>query len=321
MKDRRVVISGATFPAEVVDRLTGNGLTVETIPGDWDKSGVLSALDGAWGYVLGGSERMTKEVWQAVPDLAVACFLGTGYQTYMQLPDTPSKTVFTYTPHANAQAVAEFTVALMLDLTRHVTERANLVRDGGWTEEATSSLFGARVGIVGMGHIGQEVARIVSTAFGSQVSYWNRSPKPELETLGYRRVETIEQLCREADVLSLNTAYSPGQTDGLIGKRELAALRPSGLLVNTARAELVEPSALREALASGQLAGAAMDGYYEEPTPAPENDTHGLIEFAPRMLITPHCAYLSRQAMLRMAEMAAENLIAVAEQRSAPFQV
>jgi phosphoglycerate dehydrogenase-like enzyme len=107
----------------------------------------------------------------------------------------------------------------------------------------------------------------------------------------------------------------------MISKRELAALGPAGLLVNTSRAELVDPSALREALAGGQLAGAAIDGYYEEPTPAPDNDRYGLIELAPCLLVTPHCAYLSRQAMNRMAEMAAESLIAVAEHRPAPFAV
>jgi len=321
MTDRRVVISGATFPAEVVDQLMARGLTVQTIPGDLDADGVVAALDGAWGYVLGGSERMTKDVWQRVPDLAVACFLGTGYLTYMQPPDVPGRTVFTYTPHANAQAVAEFSVGLMLDLTRRITERANLVHAGGWSEEPTPSLLGGRVGVVGMGHIGREVARMVSTAFGSEVSYWNRSKRPELERLGYRRLDTVEELCREVDVLCVNAAYNPGDNDGMISKRELAALGPAGLLVNTSRAELVDPSALREALAGGQLAGAAIDGYYEEPTPAPDNDRYGLIELAPCLLVTPHCAYLSRQAMNRMAEMAAESLIAVAEHRPAPFAV
>jgi phosphoglycerate dehydrogenase-like enzyme len=321
MNQRRIVISGATFPAKIIDRLTARGLTVDTIPGDLDKEQVVAELDGAWGYVLGGSERMTREVWQNLPQLAVACFMGIGYQTFMQLPDRPTRTVFTYTPHANAQAVAEFTVALMLDLARQVTARVSLVQDGRWTEESTVSLIGARIGIVGMGHVGQEVARMLSAAFNSRIAYWNRSERPELGRLGYHRIDSVEELCGSVEVLAVTAGYNPDENRNMIGKCERAALGEQGLLVNTARAELIDPHALRDALATGQLGGVALDGYYEEPTPSPSDDSYGLLKFAPRILVTPHCAYLSRQAVLRMAEMVAENLMAVAENQTPPYQV
>ncbi|MFC0553726.1 2-hydroxyacid dehydrogenase [Planotetraspora thailandica] len=321
MKKRRVVITGAAFPAEIARVLEAHGLVIEAIPGTLDRDEIVSTLSGAWGYVQGGSERMTKDVWQKVPELAVICFMGTGYHSFMQLPENPVGMQFTYTPHANAEAVAEFTIALMLDMTRRVTERANEVRAGGWSEVATPSLIGARVGIAGMGRIGQEVARMASSAFGARVAYWNRSIRPELRGLGYTRADSIRELCAQVDLLSLGLAYKPGDNDGVIAEEELTLLGGSGILVNTARAELVDPVALREALMAGRIAGAAMDGYYIEPTPEPHDDPYGLLAMTPRLLVTPHCAYLSHQAVHRMAAMAAENLLAVLEQRVPPYPV
>lgn len=321
MSKLRVVISGATFPAEVTRNLEARGLSIQTVPGNLDSGGIVKALDGAWGYVLGGSERMTKEVWRDLPELRVVCFLGTGYRTFLEPPTDPGATQFTYTPYANASAVAEFTLALALDLIRRVTERANEVRAGAWSEESTPSLVAGRIGVAGMGHVGQEVARMASSAFGSEVLYWNRSHVPGLEACGYRRVNSIVDLCAEVDVLSINMGYAPGENDGAISTTELTALGPCGLLVNTARAELVDPSALREALLDRRIAAAAFDGYYEEPTPAAQDDRYGLLGLAPRMLVTPHCAYLSRQAMRRMADMAAANLLGVAEGSTPPHLI
>ncbi len=308
---KRVLITGATFPADVAEKLIASGLELESVPGDLKKEEVVAALQGAWGYVLGGYERMTEDVGNQLEELQVACFLGTGYSTFMQLPKESTQTAFTYTPHANFAAVAEFAVALMLDITRDITNRANQVTAGGWSEIATPSLIGAKVGIVGMGHIGQEVARILSTGFGAQVFYWNRTARPALDDLGFTQAKSILELCEQVDILSLHLDHQSGVTDHIVGASELAALGSNGMLVNTARAELVDPNALRTSLENNELRAAAIDGYYEEPTPSPDQDPYGLLKLAPKLLVTPHCAYLSEQALHRMAEMAAENLLSV----------
>ncbi|MFD9598702.1 2-hydroxyacid dehydrogenase [Kitasatospora sp. NPDC059973] len=313
MDRRRVVVTGATFPDQVVRKLEAGGFTVESLPGDLDEDKVVQALHGAWGYVLGGSEVMSARAWDRLPDLAVACFMGTGYGSFMEVPEGASPTRFCYTPHANAVAVAEFTVAQMLDLVRGVTRRVTGVRAGLWSEDATPSLVGARLGVAGMGHIGREVARMAHAAFGMEVLYWNRTHRPELDGLPYTAVASLDDLFEAAEVVTLHFPHQPGVNDGVIGARQLTALGPDGFLINTARAALVDPDALRTALATDLIAGAAFDGYYTEPTPHPAEDPYGLLEFVPdRLLVTPHCAYLSTQAVRRMADMAAENLLSVA---------
>ncbi|MFF7275250.1 hypothetical protein [Streptomyces griseorubiginosus] len=103
----RVVITGAPFPEPSVRALHEAGFEVTAAPGDLDEEGVIKALEGAWGYVLGGGERLSAEAWDRLPDLSVACFLGTGYGSCMELPAYPSAVRFANTPHANAVAVAE----------------------------------------------------------------------------------------------------------------------------------------------------------------------------------------------------------------------
>jgi phosphoglycerate dehydrogenase-like enzyme len=321
VSEHKIVVTGATFPDAVTDRLQEHGLTVVTIPGDLDEEGVIRELDGAWGYVLGGSERIGKSAWSRLPDLRVVCFLGTGYSTFLELPADQSLVKFTYTPHANAVAVAEFALGLMVDSVRRISSRTAALARGEWNEDTTPSLVGAKLGIVGMGHIGREVARMASNGFGMEILYWNRTPRPEIAGLGYTAVDSVQALCAQVDVLSVNCDYQPGVNDGLIGAAEISAL-DDGHLICTSRAELLDATALREALESGVLKGAAIDGYYSEPTPTAHKDPHGLIALVPeRLTITPHCAYLSTQAIRSMADMAAENLLAVANGDQPPYEI
>ncbi|MGW3815390.1 2-hydroxyacid dehydrogenase [Streptomyces sp. NPDC005046] len=319
---RRIVHTGAPFPEPSVRVLQAAGFEVTTAPGDLDEEGVIQALDGAWGYVLGGSEQLSAKAWDRLPDLAVACFLGTGYGSFMELPAGPSPTRFANTPHANAVAVAEMSLAHILDLLRAVTRTATEVAAGQWSERPTPSLAGARLGIAGMGHIGRELARMAHAAFGTEILYWNRTSRPELAALPYKAVASLTDLFHAADVVSVNFAHEPGVNDGVITAEHLGALGPSGYLVNCSRAALVDPAALRSALADGTIAGASIDGYYTEPTPSPSDDPHGLLAFAPtRLLVTPHSGFHSTQAMARMAEMAVENLLAVQRGEVPPYAV
>jgi lactate dehydrogenase-like 2-hydroxyacid dehydrogenase len=321
MGSRTIVATGSTFPEEVTRELEAGGFRVETVPGDLDEAGVIQALQGAWGYLLGGSEHMSKDAWNQLPDLAVVCFLGTGYSSFMELPEGESPIRFTYTPHANAGAVAEFSIAQMIDLVRGISRKVVGVQAGQWSEEATPSLIGARLGVAGMGHIGREVARMAYAAFGTEIFYWNRTRRPELDALPYTPVPSLTDLFEAADIVSVNFAYEPGDNDGAVGASQLAALGADGFVVNTARAALLDPAALREALAEGWISGASMDGYYIEPTPIPADDPYGLLTFIPdRLLVTPHCAYLSRQAIRKMADMATENILAVARDEVPPYE-
>jgi len=312
MDKRKIVVTGAAFPDAVTRQLAAAGFVVEFVAGDLPAAEVVEALQGAWGYALGGSEHMGAGVWAKIPSLKVVCFLGTGYSSFMQLPQADTGIRFTYTPHANAGAVAEFALAQMLDVVRGLTRRTVGVRAGRWDETPTPSLVGARLGVAGMGHVGRQVAEMARAAFGADVYYWNRTRRRELDLLPYTRASTLTDLCGEVDVVALCFAHSPGANDGVFGAAQLAALGPAGYVVNVARAALVDPLALRAALSAGQIAGAAFDGYYVEPTPSLADDPYGLLQFIPdKLLVTPHCAYLSRQAVAAMAGMAAENFLAV----------
>src|SRR5262245_58095374 len=107
MSSRTIIATGTTFPLEVTRELEAGGFNVKTIPGDLDEPAVIHALQGAWGYVLGGSERMSKQAWGQLPDLAVVCVLGTGYSTFIELPDGASPIRFTYTPYRSEEHTSE----------------------------------------------------------------------------------------------------------------------------------------------------------------------------------------------------------------------
>jgi phosphoglycerate dehydrogenase-like enzyme len=319
---RRVVVTGATFPHAVSTELEAGGFSILSLPGDLSEAEVVEHLQGAWGYVLGGAERMTRSAWAKVPTLKVACFLGTGYSSFMELPDDPMDLTFAYTPHANAGAVAEFAIAQMLDIVRGVTRRVAQVQRGHWSEDATPSLVGARLGVAGMGHIGREVARMASAGFDMEVFYWNRTRRAELDALHYKMVPSLLELCEAVDVLAVCFAHEPGQNDGAIAEKELQALGVDGFLVNATRAALVDPASLRTALEQDWIAGASIDGYYVEPSPSVDQDPYGLLRLVPeKLLVTPHCAYLSTQAVRRMADMAAENLLAVGRGSVPPYAI
>jgi len=220
-------------------------------------------------------------------------------------------------------AVAEFAAGMCVALVRGMALRAHGVPRGEWLKVATPSLAGATVGIVGMGRVGQQLAQMLREAFGADVCYWNRSDRPELASLPYTRCGTVLELMQMASLVSLHCTYVSGENDGMVGLDELQALGADGYLVNTARPQLVDPTSLRVALETYAIAGVALDGYYVEPAPPTDRDPFGLMQYltTDRLIVTPHCAYLSNQAIRAMAEMAADNLIAVGTGSPAPHEI
>ena len=227
---------------------------------------------------------------------------------------TAAGIVVTNTPGAVTDATADIAVMLILMACRRAGEGERMLRAGRWTGWAPTQMLGTHVtgltlGIVGMGRIGQAIARRCHFGFGMPVLYFNRSPKGI--DVPARQVEELPDLLRESDVVVLAV---PGgaETRGLIGARELAGMRPSAFLVNIARGDVVDEEALVEALETRRIAGAGLDVYAREPE-VPER-----LRALENVVLLPHLGTATLSVREAMGRMALDNLVAFAEGRDPP---
>jgi phosphoglycerate dehydrogenase-like enzyme len=192
------------------------------------------------------------------------------------------------TPGLNT-TTAELTWGLILALARQIPREDRELRTGRWQTTVGLGLAGKTLGILGLGSIGQQVAR-VGAAFGMKLIAWSQNlDAARASAAGASRVEK-EQLFQEADILTVHLILSE-RTRGLVGARELALMKASALLVNTSRGPIVDERALAEALKRGTLAGAGIDVFGEEPIPR----DHPLL-VAPNTVLTPHLGYVTRES-------------------------
>ncbi len=200
-------------------------------------------------------------------------------------------------------AVAELAVGLMLDCYRHLTVLDAQIRNGGTRNNFLGrQLKGKVVGIVGTGAIGMETARLL-LAFGCKVVAWSRSERKELTDLGVRYL-SLEMLMAQSDIISLHLPLTP-QTHHIITRDLLSLCKPSALIVNTARGNVVDINAVAEMLSEGKIAGAAFDVFEKEP-PLAEN--HPLLR-APNCLVIPHVGYATREAFDIRIDICIETLL------------
>lgn len=199
-------------------------------------------------------------------------------------------------------AVAELAFGLMLGLSRRLLPCDGAVRAGGTKDGLIGTeLFGKTLGVVGTGKIGTAVIRI-ALAFGMKVLAYSRTVKPELEALGARFLP-LERLMEESDIVTLHLPQNP-DTVGLVSRELLERMKPTALLINTARGPIVDNAALAELLKGGRVAGAGIDVFEMEP-PIPAD--HPLVS-APNTLLTPHAAFATQEALERRAAIVFRNL-------------
>lgn len=193
-------------------------------------------------------------------------------------------------------AVSELAVGLMLDLLRGITTMNGLIRQGrGRGTFLGRELCGKTIGIVGTGAIGTATARLL-LAFGSRVVAYSRTRRPEVASLGVEYLP-LRDVLRLSDIVSLHTPLT-AETNGLVGATELSLMKPTALLVNTARGPVCDMAAVAEALHEGRLAGAAFDVFEQEP-PLPSG--HPLLQ-APNCLLTPHVAFATQESFASRAD-------------------
>ena len=256
------------------------------------------------------TDRIDASLLEAAPHLRIASNMAVGYNNIDVSAATQRGVYVGNTPGVLTETTADFTFALLLALARRVSESERFVHRGEWKTWGPMDLLGADVhgatlGIVGMGRIGAAVARR-ALGFGMRVLYSTRTRKENLD--GATRGE-LEVLLKESDFVSLHVPLSD-ETRHLIGERELARMKSTAYLINTSRGEVVDPAALYGAAKSGAIAGAALD--VTEPEPIPTDDPLLTLD---NVLVTSHIASASRATRLKMATMAAQNIVDVIEGR------
>lgn len=278
-------------------------------PGEsFDEGRLISALAGAWG-VIAGSERYSRRVLEAVPTLRVIARTGVGYDAIdVDAANDLGMAVIT-TPGANAEAVADFTLALILACLRRTNDVDADVRSGRWrTRGPASDLFAATVGIVGFGKIGRAVARRL-VGFDCRILVVEPFPDREAcRALGVQLM-TMEEMLPQVDVLSLHVPLG-AETRHLIGESELQLMRKHAVLVNTSRGSVVDGAALAAALRKGVIAAAGLDVFEKEPLP-----TNDELAKLPGVVLSGHIASFTNGAIAAVMTAVVNSLIDMAEDR------
>jgi glyoxylate reductase len=254
------------------------------------------------------TDRLDAELLASAPNLVVVSNMATGFDNIDLAAASERSVLVTRTPGVLSETVADFTFALLLAAARRIPEADRYVRAGRWKTWGPSILlgrdvYGATLGIVGMGGVGTEVAKR-ARGFGMRIVYHSRSRRPALERRYGMTHLSLNELLRQSDFVTLHVPVS-AETRRLIGRRELRLMKESAILVNTGRGPLVDRAALYEALKSGQIAGAALD--VTDPEPLSPDDPLLSLE---NLVIAPHIASASLATRAHMAMLAAENLLA-----------
>ena len=305
-----VLVTRASFP-DIVEKLNEH-FDVTDNPSDtlWTQPELIAHLQGKRGAVTAGSDRIDATLLDACPELKAVCNIGVGYNNVDVDACTARGVLVTNTPDVLTQTTADFGFALMMAAARRITESEHFLRAGEWIKTGRFDMFvggdvyGATLGILGMGRIGQEIAKRASRGFGMDVIYHNRTPlaaATEAEC-GARYVEK-EVLLRESDHLILVVPYS-ASSHHAIGRAELKQMKSSATLTNIARGGVVDDLALAEALSEGSIAAAALDVFEGEPQVNPA------LLACKNVVLTPHIGSASIRTRRAMASLCVDNLIA-----------
>jgi glyoxylate reductase len=254
------------------------------------------------------TDRIDEALLDAAPGLLAVSNMATGFDNVDVAAATKRGVLVTRTPGVLSETTADFAFALLLAAARRVVEGDRYTRAGLWKTWGPETLlghdvFGVKLGIVGMGGIGTEVAKR-ARGFGMRILYTSRTRKPDIERELNAEFRPLEELLRESDFVTLHAPLTE-ETRHMINERTLRLMKPTAVLVNTGRGPLVDQAALFVALKEGALAGAALD--VTDPEPMHEYDP---LLTLPNVIVTPHIASASVATRSRMALLAAENLLA-----------
>ncbi len=310
MDKPRVVVAG-TLPAAGLGLLRER-FVVDQAPDPADHGSLLARVEGAAAIVVHPPTPVDGRLLDAAGEsLAVVANFGVGIDNIDLAAVRVRGVRATNTPGVLNDATAELAVTLMLGAARRVAEGDRIVRAGGWSDDdfLGQGLVGATVGLVGFGRIGQRVAELLR-GFDTRILYSNRS---DADGHGAERRE-LPELLAMSDFVSLHLALTP-DTRHVINADTLGLMKPRAILVNTGRGALVDTEALIEALRSGHLSAAGLDVFEDEP------DVPAELRELPNTVLLPHVGSATGATRDAMAQLVAENVIAVIEGREPPAAV
>jgi glyoxylate/hydroxypyruvate/2-ketogluconate reductase len=308
MSKPKILVARPIFP-EVITRLAQHfDVQSNQADEDWSKAQLIEKLKDKDGAFTTGGDRIDGDVLAACPRLKICANMAVGYNNFDIDAMTAAGVLATNAPDVLTETTADFGFALLMATARRVTESEHYLRAGKWSKWsydmfAGSDIHGATLGVLGMGRIGQGIAKRGAHGFGMNVIYHNRSRLDAgLEAQCKARYVSKEELLKTADHVVLVLPYSPA-SHHTIGAAELALMKPTATLVNIARGGIVDDAALALALREKRIAAAGLDVFEGEPQLNPDLLT------VPNVVLTPHIASASVPTRLAMANLAVDNLI------------
>jgi D-3-phosphoglycerate dehydrogenase len=264
---------------------------------------LLKAVGDAEGLIV-GNDKINQKVIEHAKKLKIVARHGVGIDNVDLKAATKNNIIVTYTPSANADAVADFTIGLILSLARKIPQASLSIRQGRWEARKFMGvdIYRKTIGIIGLGEVGHRVAKRAK-GFGMRILYWSRRRKPKVEKELNAQYVELETLLKESDFVSVHLALTD-ETRGIIGRKEFNLMKRTAYIINTARGQIVDEKALYKALKKQKIAGAAVDVYEKEP-PDPDFPLFKL----DNVIATPHIAAYSRETIVKMDMMNARDIV------------
>lgn len=301
----KVLIATRTFgstseqPWEILNE-AGCELVLAEMSQELNEERLIEHLRGVDGAII-GNIQMSAYVLENAPSLKVISMHGVGVDHIDLEAASRQGIIIANCPGTNDQAVADLTLGLMIAVARNIPNVGHELHDGIWGRHTGSELWKKTLGLIGFGRIGRGVAKR-ALGFEMNILVFDPLLKPEQMDLPGVTLTSFEEVLKEADYLSLHAPLNEN-TQNMIGETQLAVMKPSAYLINTARGGLVDELALANALSKGQIAGAALDVFVNEPP------TDSRLLQLDNVVITPHIGAHTKEAIERMSVMAAQNVV------------
>jgi len=262
----------------------------------------IQRITDAHGILLGWD--LPSEVMQFAANLELISFTGVGVSKFVDMAQAANRNITVCNcPGYSDITVAEHAMALLLSVCRHIPRLDQEMHNGKWKSSlAPIELYGKNIGLIGFGGIGQQFSQLCR-AFGMHVMVWTRSMNPAYPSRFDIELCDLEEIYQRCKMISLHLTCIP-ETEGIVDHNAFDSMNNGTILINTARAELVDEKALIQALESGRLAAAALDVFHEEPLPA----AHPLTAMQ-NVILTPHTGYNTAEAVSRLFSIAADNIV------------